>query len=185
MMTELLGADNDLVEKVLSGKSPQQRAAELVLGSKLGDVSFRKKLADGGQKAIEESKDSMIELARIVDPAARAVRKVYEENVDEPQRQAYSKLSQARFAVYGKDISPDATFTLRLAFGQVKGYMERGEKVNWVTTLGGTYKHAQSHDNKPPFALPKTWIEHKDQMNLETPFNFVSTADIIGGNSGS
>jgi peptidase S46-like protein len=185
MIMELLGTDNDLVERVLSGKSPQQRAAELVLGSKLADVSVRKKLADGGQKAIEESKDPMVELARLVDPAARAVRKAYEENVDEPQRQAYSKLSQARFAVYGKDIYPDATFTLRLAFGQVKGYTQQGEKIKWVTTLGGTYKHAQAHDNKPPFALPKTWIEHKDRMHLETPFNFVSTADIIGGNSGS
>ena len=185
MLMELLGADNDLVKKVLAGKSPQERATELVLGSKLADVNVRKKLADGGQKAIEDSKDPMLELARLVDAPARAVRKTYEENVDEPQRQAYSRLAQARFAVYGKDIYPDATFTLRLAYGQVKGYTERGQKIEWATTLGGTYKHAQAHGNKAPFELPRSWIERKDRMKLETPFNFVSTADIIGGNSGS
>ncbi len=185
MMMELLGADNDLVQKVLAGKSPQQRATELVLGSKLADADLRKKLADGGQKAIEESKDPMIELARLVDAPARAVRKTYEETVDEPKRQAYSSLAQARFGVYGKNIYPDATFTLRLAFGQVKGYTDGGQEIPWATTLGGTYKHAQAHGNKEPFELPGSWIERKDRMKLDTPYNFVSTADIIGGNSGS
>jgi hypothetical protein len=185
MLIELLGADNDMVAKVLAGKSPKERATELVLGSKLADADLCKKLADGGQKMIEESKDPMIELARLVDAPARAVRKIYEENVEEPQRQAYSSLAQARFAVYGKDIYPDATFTLRLAFGQVKEYTEQGEKIPWATTLGGTYKHAQAHGNKVPFELPASWIERKDRMKLDTPFNFVSTADIIGGNSGS
>jgi hypothetical protein len=184
-LLELLGTDNDLVEKVLAGKSPQQRATELVLGSKLADADLCKKLADGGQKAIEESKDPMIQLARLVDPPARAVRKTYEENVDEPRRQAYSSLAQARFAVYGKEIYPDATFTLRLAFGQVKGYTEEGQMLQWATTLGGTYNHAEAHDNKVPFELPRRWIERKDRMKPDTPFNFVSTADIIGGNSGS
>jgi|SoiMethySBSTD1v2_1073268.scaffolds.fasta_scaffold10392_8 hypothetical protein len=185
MLMELLGADNDLVQKIMAGKSPQQRATELVLGSKLVDADLRKKLADGGQKAIEDSKDPMIELARLVDAAARAVRKTYEETVDEPKRQAYSSLAQARFAVYGKDIYPDATFTLRLAFGQVKGYTDGGQEIPWATTLGGTYKHAQAHGNKLPFELPGSWIEREDRMKLNTPYNFVSTADIIGGNSGS
>ena len=175
MLIELLGADNDLVQKVLAGKSPKGRATELVLGSKLADADMCKKLADGGQKAIEESKDSMIELARLVDAPARAVRKTYEENVDEPQRQAYSRLAQARFAVHGKEIYPNATFTLRLAFGQVKGYTDEGQKIQWATTLGGTYKHAEAHGNKEPFKLPGSWIEQKDQMKLDTPFNFVST----------
>ena len=185
MLIELLGAKNDLVEKVLSGKSPQERATQLVLGSKLADPDVRRKLAEGGQKAIEESKDSMLELARLVDAPARAIRKTYEESVDEPQRQAYSRLAQARFAVYGKGIYPDATFTLRLAFGQVKGYTERGQQIQWATTLGGTYKHAQAHGNKVPFELARSWIERKDRIKFDTPFNFVSTADIIGGNSGS
>jgi Peptidase S46 len=127
----------------------------------------------------------MIELARLVDAPARAVRKTYEENVDEPKRQAYSRLAQARLAVYGKNVYPDATFTLRLAFGQVKGYTDAGQKIQWATTLGGTYEHAQVHGNKSPFELPGSWIERKDRMKLDTPFNFISTADIIGGNSGS
>jgi hypothetical protein len=185
MLIELLGVDNDVVEKVLAGKSPQQRATELVLGSKLADVDLCKKLADGGQRAIEESKDPMIELARLVDAPARTARKTYEEDVDEPRRQAYSSLAQARFAVYGKGIYPDATFTLRLAFGQVKTYTEGGQKIQWATTLGGTYQHAEAHGNKVPFELPGSWIERKHRMKLDTPFNFVSTADIIGGNSGS
>jgi hypothetical protein len=185
MLIEILGGDNDLVKKVLAGKSPQERATELVLGSKLADADVCKKLAEGGQPAIEESRDPMIELARLVDGPARAVRKTYEENVDEPQRQAYGKLAQARFAAYGKGIYPDATFTLRLAFGEVKGYTERGQRIQWATTLGGTYEHAQAHGNKVPFELPGSWIERKDRMKLDAPFNFVSTADIIGGNSGS
>jgi Peptidase S46 len=185
MWIEIVGADNDLVKKVLGDKSPQERATELVLGSKLADADVCKKLAEGGQKALDEAKDPMIELARLVDGPARAVRKTYEESVDEPQRQAYGKLAQARFAVYGKDIYPDATFTLRLAFGQVKGYSERGQRIQWATTLGGTFEHAQAHGNKVPFELPGSWIERRDRMKLDTPFNFVSTADIIGGNSGS
>jgi regulator of RNase E activity RraB len=185
MLMEMMGANNELVQKALAGKSPQQRAAELVHGSHLSDVAFRKKLAEGGRQAIAESTDSMIQLARLVDEPARRVRKIYEEQVDEPQRQAYGKIAQARFAVYGSDLYPDATFTLRLAFGEVKGYQEKGEKIPWATTLGGTYKHAEAHGNREPFALPKSWIERKNRLNLETPFNFVSTADIIGGNSGS
>ncbi len=185
MLMEMMGANNELAQKVLAGKSPQQRAAELVRGSHLKDVAFRKKLADGGRQAIAESTDPMIQLARLVDEPARQVRKIYEEQVDEPQRQAYGKIAQARFAVYGSDLYPDATFTLRLAFGEVKGYQEKGEKIPWATTLGGAYKHAEAHGNREPFALPKSWIERKNRLNLETPFNFVSTADIIGGNSGS
>jgi hypothetical protein len=185
MLMELLGAENDLVKKILVGKSPQERATQLVLGSKLADAEIRKKLAEGGQKAIEQSKDPMLELVRLVDAPARAVRKSYEETVEEPQRQAYDKLAQARLAVYGKDIYPDATFTLRLAFGQVNGYTQQGQEIQWATTLGGTYKHADAHGNKAPFELPRSWVESKERMKLDTPFNFVSTADIIGGNSGS
>jgi hypothetical protein len=185
MMMEMLGAENEFVQKILAGKSPAERAAALVEGTKLKDVSVRKKLAEGGVAALQAANDPMIALARLVDEPARQVRKLYEEKVEEPQRQAYAKIARARFAVYGENIYPDATFTLRLAFGQVKGYSERGQKVPWATTLGGTYKHAAAHGNAPPFALPPSWIERKDRLDLDTPFNFVSTADIIGGNSGS
>jgi hypothetical protein len=184
-LMERMGADNELVQKILGGKSPQERAAQLIQGSQLADVSTRKKLAEGGQAAIKASGDPMIQLAQMVDGPAREVRKRYEEGVDELQRQAYAKIAKARFAIYGQDLYPDATFTLRLAFGQVKGYKERGEMIPPWTTLGGTYQHAEAHGHKEPFALPKSWIERKDRLDLSTPFNFVSTADIIGGNSGS
>jgi len=127
----------------------------------------------------------MIQLAKQIDPEARRIRKVYEQQVAEPQQQAYTKIANARFAVYGSSVYPDATFTLRLAFGEVKGYTQAGEKIPWDTSLGGTYEHAAAHDNKYPFELPKIWNERKSELNLSTPFNFVSTADIIGGNSGS
>src|SRR5258707_9736122 len=185
MMVEVLGADNELVKKVLAGKSPRERAAELILGTKLKDVAVRKRLAEGGVQAINESTDPMIQLAKLVDPAGRRVRRTFEQQVDEPQRQAYAKIAKARFAVYGSTVYPDATFTLRLAFGEAKGYTEAGKKIPWSTTLGGTYAHAEMHGNKEPFELPKVWTERMGQVNLSTPYNFVSTADIIGGNSGS
>jgi hypothetical protein len=124
----------------------------------------------------------MIQLARLIDPPARAVRKTYEEQVDEPMKQAYAKISKARFAVEGTSTYPDATFTLRLAFGQVKG---DGQQVPPWTSIGGAFKHSASHGAKPPFQLPESWLHPPQPLDEETPFNFVSTADIIGGNSGS
>jgi hypothetical protein len=185
MMAEVMGEENETVQMVLAGKSPRDRAAELVHGTTLKDVAVRKRLADGGLKVIQESTDPMIQLARQIDPESRKIRATYEQQVDEPQRQAYGKIANARFAVYGSSVYPDATFTLRLAFGEAKGYTEQGEKIPWATTMGGTYEHAAEHNNKEPFELPKIWNERKPQIKLTTPFNFVSTADIIGGNSGS
>jgi hypothetical protein len=185
LMAEVLGENNEQVQKILAGKSPRDRAAELVHGTTLKDVATRKRLAEGGLRAIQESNDPMIQLARMIDPESRHIRQIFEQQVDEPQRQAYSKIANARFAVYGSSVYPDATFTLRLAFGEAKGYTEAGEAVPWATNLGGTYEHAAAHGNKEPFELPKIWHERKGKLNLSTPFNFVSTADIIGGNSGS
>jgi hypothetical protein len=185
MMTETMGQENEFAQMVLAGKSPRDRAAELIRGTTLKDVAVRKRLADGGLKAIQASNDPMIQLARQIDPESRRIRQEFEQQVDEPQRQAYAKIANARFAVYGSSVYPDATFTLRLSFGEAKGYSEGGEKVPWATTLGGTYEHAAAHNNKEPFELPKIWTERKSQLKLSTPFNFISTADIIGGNSGS
>jgi len=185
MMAEVMGGENETVRKVLAGKSPRERAAELVHGTALKDVAARKRLADGGLKAIEESSDPMIQLARQIDPESRKIRQTFEQQVDEPQRQGYGKIANARFAIYGSSVYPDATFTLRLAFGEAKGYAEEGRQIPWATTLGGTYEHSAEHDNKEPFALPAIWNQRKSQLKLSTPFNFVSTADIIGGNSGS
>ena len=136
-------------------------------------------------QAIAASHDPMIELARLVDPASRRARKIFDEQVEEPQHQAYAKIAKARFAVEGTNLYPDATFTLRLAYGVVKGYTELGRQIPPWTTLGGAYRHAAEHDNRDPFALPSRWLDRKDRLDLRTPFNFVCTADIIGGNSGS
>jgi hypothetical protein len=185
MLIEMLGADDALVVQILDGKSPKMRAAELVQGTKLQDVALRKQLAEGGLTAVEASEDPLLALARLVDPAAREVRKKYESQVDEPLRQAYAKIAQARFALYGKDMYPDATFTLRLAFGVVRGYRAAGHDVPPWTTIGGAYQHAAEHDNAEPFQLPASWIAAKSKLDLTTPLNFICTADIIGGNSGS
>jgi hypothetical protein len=142
-------------------------------------VAVRKKLFEGGQAAIDASRDPMIELAKSIDPAARKLRAIYEEKVDEPLKQAYGKIARARFAVHGSSVYPDATFTLRLAFGVAKGYQEDGRAIAWATEIGGAYARSADHGNREP------WLDRKNRLDLKTPFNFVSTADIIGGNSGS
>lgn len=185
MYLERAGADNALVQKVLAGKSPRARAAELVRGTKLADVAVRRQLADGGINAIAASQDPMIQLARLVDKPARDVRSTFEQQVEEPQRSAYGTLANIRFALLGTEMYPDATFTLRLAFGIVKGCRENGEEAPAWTTMEGAYRHAEQHDFKEPFNLPQSWIDGKNRLDLSTPMNFVCTADIIGGNSGS
>ena len=185
MLEEILGADSEQVQKIMDHQSPSRRATGLVEGSKLADVEVRRRLVEGGREAVDASDDPMIELARRIDVPARRVRRTYEEQVEEPLQQAYGKIAKAQFAQYGTNLAPDATFTLRLAFGQVKGYEERGETVPPWTTLGGAYQHAKEHGDVPPFQLPRRWIERRKSLDLKTPFNFVCTADIIGGNSGS
>ena len=184
-LSEQLGHDDPLVVKVLAGKSPVDRAAELVNGSKLKDVATRKKLYEDGLPAVTASKDPMIELALLVDPESRELRKVMENEVEEPRRQAYAQIAKVKFALEGTSTYPDATFTLRLSYGPVKGYQEAGKKVTPITTVGGLYERSKGQNNKAPFDLPPLWAKKKDSINLDTPFNFVSTADIIGGNSGS
>jgi hypothetical protein len=184
MLLELAG-EHALVRRVLAGQSPQQRAAALVRGCTLRDVAVRQKLAAGGSQALAASADPMLELARLIDGPAREVRKRYEEQVEEPLRQAYAKIARARFGLYGTKVYPDATFTLRLAFGTVRGYEEFGQPIPPWTTFAGLYQRSADHGNRGPFALPPRWQERKERLDLSVPFNFVSTADIIGGNSGS
>ena len=156
-----------------------------MVGTDLEDVDARKRVAAGGQQAITESQDPMIQLAVLTDPRARELRKIFEQQVEEPQRQAYAKIAAARFTVLGTSTYPDATFTLRLSLGTVKGYEQDGQQIPPWTTMGGTFRHAEAHGSVPPFRLPERWLERRDRINQSTPFNFVSTADIIGGNSGS
>jgi len=184
-MVEAFGAENPLVKRVLDGKTPDARAAELIDGTKLNDAKFRRQLAAGGRQAIESSTDPMIVLARSIDKEAREVRKRYENEVTGVERTNYSKIARALFETEGDKLYPDATFTLRLSYGAVKGYMENGQKVAPFTTLGGLYDRAAKFNSKFPYNLPPRWMEKKSALNLKTPFNFISTNDIIGGNSGS
>jgi Peptidase S46 len=184
-MRSVYGANHPLVDTVLKGKTPEARAAELIDGSKLKDVEFRKQLAAGGRKAIEESNDPMIQLARSIDKEARAARKRYEDEVVSVERSSYAKIARAFFDTEGTKLYPDATFTLRLSYGAVKGYNENGKFVSPFTTLGGLYDRAAKFKHQFPYVLPPRWMEKKSQVDPRTPFNFVSTNDIIGGNSGS
>ncbi len=183
-MIEQRGGDDPLVQQILAGKGPRDRAAELVMGTQLDRVEFRKKLAEGGAEAIANCKDPLIQLARAVDAEARAVRKERDE-ISELERQAYGKIAEVLFAVKGTSSYPDATFTLRLAFGPVKGYVEDGRPIPPWTTMGGAFEHEKRHGGKEPWKLPESWVKARDRIDLDTPFNFVCTADIIGGNSGS
>ncbi len=183
-MASRFGFEDPIVQQVLAGKGPGARAAELVKGTKLADSAVRKQLYEGGAAAVAASGDPMIELARLVDGPAREARKTFEAQ-DEVKQQAYAEIAKARFAIEGMSSYPDATFTLRLSYGPLLGYEENGRQIAPLTTFAGLYERAAEHNNQPPFDLPKRWIDRKAKLNMNTPFNFVSTADIIGGNSGS
>jgi hypothetical protein len=181
-LREELGADDPVVKKTLGKESPHELAVRLVKASRLKDVKVRKALFDGGQAAVFASKDPMIELARLVEPDARALRGSYEDEVEAVVKKNAELIAKARFEVYGTSVYPDATATLRLSFGQVLGWEEAGKAVNPITNLGGAFERATGRD---PFALPESWLKNKSRLDLSTPFNFCSTNDIIGGNSGS
>lgn len=182
---EELGPDDAFMKTVLEGKTPERVAKELLSGTKMGDPAFRKSLAEGGEAAVAASNDPMIVMARKADPLARELRKWIEDNVESVATTAGEKIGKARFAAYGKSTYPDATFTLRLSYGAVRGYPMNGTEAPSKTTLYGLYDRSASFDQKPPFDLPERFRERKDRLNLATPINFVSTCDIIGGNSGS
>jgi hypothetical protein len=179
-----LGVSDPLVQQVLAGKSPRDRAVALINGTKVRDVAFRRKLYEGGAAAVTAARDPMIEVARLVDAEARLLRKVSEEQ-SEIKQQAHAAIARARNAVLGTAGYPDATSTLRLSFGVVKGYEEDGKPVPAITTLGSLYERANEMKHRPPFDLPPAWEKRKSRLDAKTPFNFVSTCDIIGGNSGS
>jgi len=178
------GYNDPLVQKVLAGKSPGARALEVVTTTKIKDPAVRKELYSGGSAAVTAAKDPMIELARIIDAPAREARKVFDAQ-DEIKQQAYGEIAKARFAIEGTSNYPDATFTLRLSYGTVIGYEQDGKQIPPLTDFTGLYQRSAEHENKPPFDLPQRWIDKKSALNLDTKYNFVSTADIIGGSSGS
>ena len=181
-MREYLGPDDAIVKQALGNVAPDERAKTLVSGSKLADSKVRLALFEGGKTAVDASDDPMIALARGVDDGARALRKRYESEVQGPEDRAQHAIAEARFGVYGTSIFPDATFTLRLSYGAVKGWVENGHPVEPFTSLSRLYQRATG---APPFAVPKTWLDARPRLDMQTPVNFVSDNDIIGGNSGS
>jgi len=192
-MRELLGADDPTVKRALSGKTPEGAALQYISSTKLKDVAFRRSLYEGGWKAVNTSDDPLIALMRDIDSEGRTLRKRYDDEVDAVVRREAGRIAQARFKTAGRDLYPDATFTLRLSYGTVQGYIEdgrgsvepKGAKIPPYTTLGGAFDRAVKMGGKPPYQLPATWIAAKSKLNLKTPLNLVSTADSIGGSSGS
>ncbi len=178
------GGDDPLVLTILDGKSPRMRAAEVIAATKLFDVESRKALVAGGSEAIAKSDDPLIKMAIAFEAEYRRIDAEMDE-IEEVERQSYSKINQAQFAISGDTVYPDATFTLRLAFGKVKGYDVDGTPLPPATTIGGAFEHESRHQSQSPWILPRSWHAAKESIDLKTPLNFVSTADIIGGNSGS
>jgi hypothetical protein len=183
---------NPIVSRVLGDKSPAELAQSLISGTKLDDIAVRKQLYEGGQQAVRASNDPLIVLMRGLNEESRAVRKRFDDEVDAVVRNYGSTVAKIHFASSGTSTYPDATFTLRLAYGTVRGFTESGEgivpkgtKVPFFSTIGGAYQHAAEHNNQDPYRLPDSWMKAKSRVNLNTPLNIVQTADIIGGNSGS
>ncbi|HWR13663.1 MAG TPA: S46 family peptidase [Terriglobales bacterium] len=185
MKEHVTGADAAFVEKLLAGKSPDKRAEELIAGTKLDDVDYRRKLYEGGQAAIDASDDTLIAFMRELDPEARKFRKVYDDEVDAVEKREGAKIAKLKFELEGLKNPPDATFTLRLSYGSVKSYKENGKTVAPFTTMGQAFEYASNNKAKADHVLPASWDSSRRQLNPRTPLNFVSTADIIGGNSGS
>jgi hypothetical protein len=181
-MREALGVEHPLVKKLLGKDTPERVAQRLVSQTQLADVKARKKLWKGGAKALAQSKDAMVVFARLAEPDSRAIRKTWETEVEAPTIQEGERLAQLRFQLFGTTLSPDATFTLRLSYGQVKGYEEKGRPIPPLTRLGGLFERATPFE---PYLLPAKWTKAKARLNLNAPLNMVTTNDIIGGNSGS
>jgi V8-like Glu-specific endopeptidase len=179
---EYLGADDPDTKLLLGKESPEALARRLVTGTRLADPSVRKALWEGGAAAIEASKDPMIAFARRLDPRFRQLQDQIDERYQGPVTAAQAKLADARFAAYESTLYPDATFTLRISYGKVQGWTERGRAVPPVTLLGGTFERATGAD---PFDLPRAFVAARSKIDPNTVYNFVTTNDIIGGNSGS
>lgn len=181
-LRETLGAQDATVKVVLGDKTPEQAARHYVATSKLEDVAERKRLA-ADVEAVKNSEDGMIRLALRVDPRARELRKKYEDQVEAVLTSSAAKIAQARFRIRGTEDYPDATSSLRLSYGPVKGYNNKaGQSVPYATNFEGLYQRVTGQE---PYRLPQRWLEAKSSLNLKTPFNFVTTADTHGGNSGS
>ena len=182
---EVLGPDHALVRSVLAGRTPAETARAALAQTRLQDPEARRALVKGGADALASSNDSMIVFAKAIDPPARAVRRIKEDEVEAVITRAGERLAPARWKAYGKTVPPDATFTLRLSYGVVKGYSVGATRVPAWTTFHGLYDRSTAFAGRFPWSLPPRFVQRKHALELTTPLNFVSTNDIIGGNSGS
>lgn len=185
--------DATLSKRVLADRTPADAAAYYIDNTKLKDVAFRKSLYQGGWEAVSKSDDPLIALLRDIDPQARSLRKRFDDEVDAVVRREGGRIAAGRFKVEGLSFYPDATFTLRLSYGSIGGYTEdgrgsvvpKGTKVKYFSTMAGAFDREAKKGGKTPYALPESWHKAKPKLTLTTPLDFVSTADSIGGNSGS
>ncbi|HLT28567.1 MAG TPA: S46 family peptidase [Myxococcaceae bacterium] len=177
-----LGPDHPAVKALLGNDSPETLARKITQGSKLADPAARQQLFEGGLQAIEASGDPAIVFARKLRPFSEELRQTVEKELAATFDKNQERIAKARFEVYGTSIYPDATFSPRLSYGKVTGWVENGEQIDPITVMSGTFERATGED---PFALPQSWLLRKDAIKGDTPFNFVTTNDIIGGNSGS
>lgn len=179
------GVEESIYNAILSGKGPRVRAQELVSGTQLDNAEYRKKLFGMSEEQLRKESDPLIQLAWAVDEPSREIRKMFESEVKEVERVAYDQLADLRFKMFGESVYPDATFSPRIAFGAVVGYKSKGVQIPAFTRYEGLYQVEKAQKGQPPFRLPQRWVTAKNKIDLNIPFNFVSTADIIGGNSGS
>jgi hypothetical protein len=182
---ETLGSEHPLVQRLLQGKNPEVRANELVRGSRLGTLDTRRSWRDLSPEQLKAQGDPLLDLAFAIDQASRAARRRYDVEVAEPEGRAYAQIARSQFALQGKDFAPDATFSLRLAYGKVGGYAEPGRQVPHATTIGSLFAQATAQGNQDPYQLPQRWWQNRAKLDQTVGYNFVSTADTIGGNSGS
>ncbi|HEY3654627.1 MAG TPA: S46 family peptidase [Steroidobacteraceae bacterium] len=181
-MREWLGPDHPVVRKLLVKESPDALATRLVAETKLNDPLVRKQLWEGGKSAVDASRDPMIVLARSLDGDARAIRKQFEDEVEAPISAASERIAAERFKAYGTHVYPDATFTLRLNYGTIQGWVENGTPVEPFTYLDRAFERATGAS---PFKIPDSWMKVKSQLDMRTPFCISTSSDIVGGNSGS
>jgi hypothetical protein len=181
-MREWLGPDHPVVRNLMSKESPDALATRLIAETQLNDASFRKRLWQGGKTAVDASHDPMIALARFIDPDARALRRQFEDEVEAPIATAAEKIAAARFKAYGTNTYPDATFSPRLNYGTVEGWVENGASVPPFTYLERAFERATG---AAPFKIPDSWMRVKAQLDMNTPFCISTSNDIVGGNSGS
>jgi hypothetical protein len=184
-MIKVFGAKDPMVLAALGGKTPQARAAELIAGTKLKSIEARQQLFDGGKAAVDASTDPLIAFVKTYDAAGRALRTKMEDGLEATKREVSGRVAEAWAEAYGTTVYPDATFTLRLSYGTVQGYDDDGAKVPWATQIGDLYRTNKRAGNKDPYQLPQRFFDHVSDVDFSVPYNFVSTNDIIGGNSGS